>query len=151
MEEGWEIKVSPMITPDTVFVDEDAGLLVFHPYNYNYIDQPDMFRAHEMNMELIQARIDQMAADALDALDDLVHFFEHQHDPRIVAFLYDTEVTENEDGSFSFFARGAQGEPIVPTVQGDFVQAMGQEQTTYQTLRDDLGREPTFDELVKGY
>lgn len=148
-DEGWTIKSSPIVEPDTVFVDEEADLLVFNPVNWNYLAySDDIMMAHHLNMSRIYARIEEMAEQAEDRLDAMVDYLNHRHDPQIITFLYGTEVTENEDGSYTFFAKG---EPIKPTEQGDFVQAMGQESTTYQTLKDGLGHEPTFDELIRGY
>lgn len=151
-EEGWTVVSSPLITPDTVFVDtyvlEELGdkVMVVNPLNWNYLAYSnDIMTAHHLNMSRIYSRIEEMAEQAEERLDAMVDYLNHRHDPQIITFLYGTEVTENEDGSYTFFAKGE------PTVQGDFVQAMGQESTTYQTLREDLGREPNFDELIRGY
>lgn len=110
MEQGWTVMTSPLVKQGEPFIAGDPAIpgdaaIVFHPLDYNYIAFEDPFEAHAHNMEYIYAMIDDRAKDALKHLDDLVYYYEHRNDPRIITFLHHAEVTENEDGSFTFFAQ----------------------------------------------
>lgn len=107
MAKGFKIQISDMVTPDTVFpvADEDGThTLVFHPFNYSYISNDDVLKAHEINMLRIYQNIEQAADEACTRLDKMVDEMNHKHDPHIMGFLPNTEVIENEDGSYTFVA-----------------------------------------------
>lgn len=115
MSQGYQIMISEMVQQDTVFtfvdpanegVHEKGDLLVFHPLNYSYLVY-DPFEAHEKNMAWIQTNvIDRLSQEALDKIDSMMYEFEHKYDARVITFLSDVSVTENPDGSFTFFAHG---------------------------------------------
>lgn len=122
LNEGYRVQVSELVdsSPGAVFSYTEPGYdwdreehrtLVFHPLNYSYVAYDDPFIAHEQNMKRIYAQIEKSYSDALKRLDDMVYEMEHKHDPRIITFLYGTEVIENPDGSYTFFAKGLPFDP----------------------------------------
>lgn len=92
-----------MIPPDTIFAHE--GIVVLHPFNYSYLSNEDPFVAHEINMLRIEAQLDKMVDKALAKLDKMVYDMDQKYDPKVVVCLPNTEVVENEDGSFDFFTQ----------------------------------------------
>lgn len=122
MEKGYRIQVSEHVSsapgsffgytdPEHDWDREEPRTLVFHPLNYSYIAYNDPFKAHELNMARIYDQIEASYKKALKNIDDMVYEFEHKHDPRTIVFLYGTEVIENPDGSYTFFANGVPFEP----------------------------------------
>lgn len=112
MDQGYRIQISDMAdsTPGAVFsytdpandwAQEEHRTLVFHTLNYNYLAYP-LFEAHERNMAIINARIDQMALEANAKLDVMVQKMNTKFEGQITTFLYGMYVEENEDGSFTF-------------------------------------------------
>ena len=107
MSKGYVIQISEMVTPGTVFPathPEGKQMLIVHPFDYSYLSNDDIFKAHEINMLRIQQNIDKMADAACEKLDKMVWEMDHKHDPRVVGFLPNVEVTEHEDGTFTFTA-----------------------------------------------
>lgn len=107
MEQGWKVLISEQVQPDTVLTfQEPHRTAVFHPLNYSYFAWSDPFVAHAENMEWIQKNvIDRMVDRALARIDAMVDEMNWSHEPRIITFMPNVEVTENEDGSYSFFAQ----------------------------------------------
>ena len=99
-----------MVTPGTVFPATDPGndkvTLVFHPFDYSYISNDDVFVAHEINMLRIYENIEKSYQEALARLDKMVYEMNHKHDPRIVTFLPNVEAIELEDGTYEFRVQG---------------------------------------------
>lgn len=109
MSQGFQIQISELVTPDTVFpvVDGDIITLIFHPVNYSYISNEDIFLAHEINMLRINKRIDEMAEEACAKLDRMVDEMNDKFTPKMVqGFFPNTEVIENPDGTFTFVEVG---------------------------------------------
>lgn len=110
MSQGYQIQISELVTPGTVFPVADPAndrtTLVFHPFDYSYISNDDIFVAHEINMLRIYKSIEDAYEKALAKLDAMIYEMEHKHDPRVVTFLHNVEVIENEDGTFTFYAQG---------------------------------------------
>jgi hypothetical protein len=108
MSEGYRIQISEAVTPGTVFPYIDPAshetTLAFHPFDYSYISNDDIFKAHEINMLRIYADIEKSAEEAIARLDKMVYEMDHKHDPKVYAFMPNTEVIENEDGSYTFVA-----------------------------------------------
>ena len=105
MSEGWQIRISELVAPDTYVDDSVDDVLIFHPLNYSYLAYSDPFVAHEQNMSWIQAKIELMAREALLKLDKLVDDYQDMHEPQTLLFLPNVEVIENPDGTFSMSAQ----------------------------------------------
>lgn len=110
MSQGYAIQISEMVTPGTVFPMADPAVegkvtLVFHPFDYSYISNDDIFVAHEINMLRIYDQIEKSAEQALAKLDKMVYEMDHKHDPKMIAFMPNVEVVENEDGTYTFLAK----------------------------------------------
>lgn len=108
MQQGFQIQISEMVTPGTVFPHYDPGTerttLVFHPFDYSYVSNDDIFVAHEINMLRIYKNIEDSYQRALKRLDDMIYEMEHKHDPKVMAFIPNVEVVELEDGTYEFRA-----------------------------------------------
>lgn len=109
MDDGYTVMTSEMIDPDRVFYihdeaqsDETLGTLVVHPLNYSYLAYEDPFEAHAKNMERIYSDIETSAEKAYSRLNRMVDEMNKKNAPRVVTFMPNVEVAENEDGSFSF-------------------------------------------------
>jgi len=110
MSQGYQIQISEMVEPGTVFPVADPAVegkvtLVFHPFDYSYISNDDVFLAHEINMQRIMKNIEDSYEKACAKLDKMVYEMDHKHDPKIIAFVPNVEVIENEDGSYTFQAK----------------------------------------------
>lgn len=107
LADGWNVLVSPVVTPDQPFVHSDGveKTIAFHPLNYSYASLEDPFEAHAKNMALIEAEIDEKFNQLEDKLDDMYWESYYRHNPRIITFMHNVGVTEMEDGSFSFHAQ----------------------------------------------
>lgn len=109
MKQGFQIVISEMVTPGTVFPATEPGtegkpILAFHPFDYSYISNDDPFVAHEINMLRIYKNIEDSYQRALEKLDKMIYEMEHKHDPKIMAFIPNVEVIELEDGTYEFRA-----------------------------------------------
>lgn len=174
MEQGYRIQISEYVdpTPDTVFAytdpthdwaQEDHRTLVFHPLNYSYVAYEDIWEAHEMNVNYIQAKIDKMAKEALEKLDRMVYEMNHKHDPQLVTFFPNTEVVENPDGTFTFSASpwnpDAPATPMIfvggPEPSSQFMADRKAEALAWLQNSDvEASTKPveqTWDELLYGY
>jgi hypothetical protein len=98
-----------MVTPGTVFPHSDPATdkvtLVFHPFDYSYISNDDIFKAHEINMLRIYKMIEDSYEAALAKLNAMVDEMNHKHDPKMIAFIPNVDVIENEDGTYTFLAK----------------------------------------------
>ena len=164
LDKGYTVMQSSLVQPGThvTYDTEEATVIAVNPWDYPYLDFDDPFVAHELNMAWIYTRIESMADEALERLNAMVDKMNRKDEPRVVSFFPNVEVTENEDGSYSFQAQpyvyGSQGlifEGTRPT--SEFMRNKRAEALGWLNTQDVANRsymewadEPTFDELISG-
>lgn len=162
LEKGFRVQISEMVDPDTNFSyfnhSDETKVIVVHPLSYSYLAYSDPFEAHAENMKWINRRIEEQAAEASKRLDDMVYQMDHKHDPVLVQFPnVGVTVEENGDGTYSFnFDSRMTTEDlnhllvVAEEAEGAF-RIPDEKRLSFLTLKDKLHRDPTFDELMRGY
>lgn len=164
LDKGYTVMQSDLVQPGThvTYDTEEATVIAVNPWDYPYLDFENPFDAHGYNMAKIYTRIERMADEALERLDKMVDEMNRKHDPRVVSFFPNVEVTENEDGSFSFnalpYVNGGDAlifegtRPVSEFSRNKRAEALGwlNDQDVAGRSYFEWAEEPDFDELISG-
>lgn len=166
LDKGYTVMQSSLVQPGThvTYDTDEAVVIAVNPWDYPYLDFENPFDAHAINMAKIYTTIERMADEALERLDKMVDEMNRKHEPRVVSFFPNVEVTENEDGTFTFNAQPygietSGGQLIFEGTRpsSEFMRNKRAEALGWLNDQDVAGRsyfdwadEPTFDELISG-
>lgn len=167
LDKGYTVMQSSLVQPGThvTYDTEEAVVIAVNPWDYPYLDFENPFDAHTLNMAKIYTNIERMADEALEHLDKMVDQMNRKDEPRVVSFFHNVEVSENPDGSFSFFALPVfEGDKNVNQLifegtapSSEFSRNKRAEALGWLNDQDVANRsyfewadEPTFDELISG-
>lgn len=166
LDKGYTVMQSSLVQPGThvTYDTEESVVIAVNPWDYPYLDFENPFDAHTLNMAKIYTRIERMAEEALERLDKMVDEMNRKDEPRVVSFFPNVEVTENEDGSFSFNALPYMGDSNVNQLifegtrpSSEFSRNKRAEALGWLNDQDVANRsyfewadEPDFDDLISG-